>query len=136
MSRGWLTRSASFGPPGAFAFSSGKTGAATTYPARAHACSSARVRAGRDREPVAEDDQRKRAGCALRARVADVRASRRPDRRVAHDRDQPPRAGGVPGEPNGPARVDERHDALADRERGLRRSWRRVGVVARVVLLV
>jgi predicted methyltransferase len=29
MSRGWFTMSLSFGPPGAFAFPSGKTGAAT-----------------------------------------------------------------------------------------------------------
>ena len=46
MSRGWLMRSASFGPPGACAFSSGKTGAATTYPARAQARSSAAYGAG------------------------------------------------------------------------------------------
>ena len=40
MSAGWLVRSDSFGPPGALGLSSGKTGAATTYPACAQRCSS------------------------------------------------------------------------------------------------
>ena len=50
-SAGWLTRSLSSGPPGAFSFSSGNTGAATTYPARAHACSSRLYRSGITAKP-------------------------------------------------------------------------------------
>ena len=51
MSRGWFTMSLSFGPPGALAFPRGKSGAATTYPAAAQACSSRRYRSGVDANP-------------------------------------------------------------------------------------
>src|SRR5450755_3353098 len=46
MSPGWLDRSLSSGPPGAFAFSSGNTGAATTYPALVQASSSSEYGCG------------------------------------------------------------------------------------------